>query len=170
MLRPSSRRQSVHASRLEQRLERCMEKQMPYRRPLPISALISSSRTTWIPMLLAHSLAKRQDRAPCWMPPEQRQEPLRNWHNTRSGLDIIDMMIDETPSFAHRDIKDIADAEDFLLAIDFPRQALVVSAVGAESILAKGVRDQSTLIDATRSAVSLSPTAQARSRQICGRS
>ncbi|KQY12460.1 hypothetical protein ASD36_27865 [Rhizobium sp. Root1334] len=84
------------------------------------------------------------------------------WHDTGSGIDIIDMMIDETPSFAHRDIKDIAEAEDFIRAIDFPRQALVVSVVGAKSILAKGVRDQSTLIDATRRAISLSPTAQAR--------
>ncbi|OCI97147.1 hypothetical protein A6U86_34005 [Rhizobium sp. AC27/96] len=84
------------------------------------------------------------------------------WHDTRSGLDIIDMMIDETPSFAHRDIKEIADAEDFLRAIDFPDQALVVSAIGAELILAKGIRDQSTLLDATRRAISLSPTAQAR--------
>ena len=84
------------------------------------------------------------------------------WHDTLSGLDIIDMMIVETPCFADRDIKEIADAEDFLRAIDFPDQALVVSAIGAELILAKGIRDQSTLLDATRRAISLSPTAQAR--------
>lgn len=84
------------------------------------------------------------------------------WHDIRSGVDIIDMLIDETPSFDHRDVKGMAEADSFLHDIDFPNQALVVSPVGAAFIVAKGVRDQSTLIDATRSAISLSPTAQAR--------
>ena len=84
------------------------------------------------------------------------------WHDTRSGVDIIDMIVDESPSFAHCDVKTTADAETFLNTIEFPYHALVVQPVDGDVILAKGVRNASLLGDALRSAVALSPCGLAR--------
>lgn len=84
------------------------------------------------------------------------------WHDTRSGIDIIDMIVDEFPRFAHCDVKTTAEAETFLNTIEFPYNALVVQPVDGDVILAKGLRDASLLGDALRSAVALSPCGLAR--------
>lgn len=85
------------------------------------------------------------------------------WHDTRSGLDITEMLVDESPCYLHVDLHHASEAAEFLKKVGFPEQALVVSPVGRDDQpTAKGVADRATLEDAIARAVSSSPDKAAR--------
>lgn len=84
------------------------------------------------------------------------------WLDIRTGVEIVDMIIDESPNFAHIDVEDVNEADKFLNAIEYPQYALIVSVVGTDVVTAKGIRDAAALSEAVRTAVTQSPCSLAR--------
>lgn len=75
----------------------------------------------------------------------QGQELLL-WRDSRNGHEIVETLIDNTPTFDHAEVADIDEAETFLKRIDFPKTALLVaSAATPTKPVARGVRDRDAL-------------------------
>lgn len=82
--------------------------------------------------------------------------------DAEQGLEIVEMTIDEQPTFDHCEATSIDDAEDFLKRIGFPEQGVIVAPVGRLSEpVAKGVRSLVDLEAAILTGRELSPKAKA---------
>lgn len=85
------------------------------------------------------------------------------WRNEATGHEIIEWIVDDTPSFDHAEATSLEDAAPFLARAGFPGTALVVTAAGLSGIkpVAKGVRDPVVLASAIEQARDSSPVGRA---------
>jgi hypothetical protein len=78
------------------------------------------------------------------------------------GFEVVEMMIDERPSFGHCSTASVAEVEAFLNEIGFPEQGVIVAPVGRlNEPVAKGIRALRDLEPAICKAIELSPRGKA---------
>ena len=67
------------------------------------------------------------------------------WHNTLTGHEIVETLIDDRPVFDQQTITVARDADAFLLRIGFPATGVIAQAAPSMMPAAKGVTDRATL-------------------------
>jgi len=76
------------------------------------------------------------------------------WRDEAGGLEIVETLVDDAPSYGHEEVASIGEADAFLTRIGFPESGVIVAPADLPNRpVAKGVRERAALARAIDAAV-----------------
>ena len=67
------------------------------------------------------------------------------WHEAETGREILELALDDRPTYDHAEVANLAEAEALLARVAFPATALIVAPSADARPIAKGLRDRDAL-------------------------